>query len=484
MGQAIMASLEGKNQTGGGGSSNHHCPNRHNRNGHPESRDIRRIAITHHNGLNDHEYHEITNSEDEAGLDSPQFDFGPSLMDEVFKELDMTPGAAGPAGDGNQDGLHHSDSSHNVKNEIKEMACKLAMAGGTRDGHKRKQATVKPISASDQQNLESAIAIAKEVASLSMLELDGRNDGLGIHHETQSGESPKTPNSPNKSKNKFSFKFKTGGSSKCGRRTFSEEAEKIPDLQSFISDEMKEAYTSLIEKRVQNNQSQNGQNRIHNRSVDVQQKRNSASHDSSDGEQDAADSNPLRLLRNGATVIPKVRGNKQRVGSVAPLPPVSRPSIRTSLGTPPPVPTPASDQNCSQNALPLPPRDRSSQQQQDRLKILQKHHQRKHPLLIPVGPTISEQNTHDGQNGNHLNDSSSATLVLNSFRPHGPILKQVSCPEPPASYMSSLTSGGPVDRKSSHYYPRFAPASADPLVPPPKPQRSYRYVLTIESSMS
>lgn len=53
----------------------------------------------------------------------------------------------------------------NVKNELKEMAAKAA--------RRRKQATVKPISAADEKTLDSAIAMANELTAKSMSDIDG-----------------------------------------------------------------------------------------------------------------------------------------------------------------------------------------------------------------------------------------------------------------------------------------------------------------------
>jgi len=105
---------------------------------------------------------------------------------------------------------------------------------------------VKPISASDERSLDTAIAIATEIASrtISNLDPDARDHGP---------DSPKTPASPNK--RKFAFRFppvavgsasaSTNGTAPAARhgavaratheerRNFAEEAASIPDLQVF-----------------------------------------------------------------------------------------------------------------------------------------------------------------------------------------------------------------------------------------------------------
>ena len=128
--------------------------------------------------------------------------------------------------------LHHPheteesrDHSHNMRNELREIAVRVTSAA-CGSSHKKKQATVKPISASDQRTLESAIAMANELASRSMQELDGCE-------VSPLPESPHTPLSPNK--RKFSFKLPSNKSPKAERRNFTEEAASIPDIQVIIA---------------------------------------------------------------------------------------------------------------------------------------------------------------------------------------------------------------------------------------------------------
>lgn len=411
---------------------------------HPRSR----IAINLHSGSNDtprnghgsesHEYHEISDEE----INSPAFDFGPSLMDEVFKELDII--KRDPRMEQEAATI---DSSNNVKNEIKEIASKFAL--GSKDSRK-KQGTVKPISAADSQSLESAIAMAKELASRSIMELDGRNDNMAFECPS-SADSPKTPNSPNKKTTKFSFKFRN--SPKGERRHFSDEQEKSSGIDSVISEEAKEAYEKLVERRV----SSSDRSAIHDTKVGDRRSSSSqhnhsrqVSQESTEFDLKPIEANPLRLLRNGVNVMPKVRGNKQRVASTPQTASLARltstvsgPS-RSGLGTPPPPPV----MHDSSNALPLPPRDRNNQI----LKVPLKHHQRKHPLLIPqIGSNSSAES---------IPGDCDTQAALLTFRPHGPILKQVSCPEAPASYLHSIA----IDRSTKSSQGRIAPAKP----PPPK----------------
>lgn len=158
-------------------------------------------------------------------------DFGPSLMDEVFKALDK--GNPEPSERDKELAEQQSNESNNLHNEIQEVL-------KNRDATKKKPSTVKPISASDQKTLVEAIAIANELATRSLADLDCRTEAELVP------ESPKTPSSPNK--RKFSFKFSKSSSPKAERRNFSEEAESIVTIEETLTDDAKQAYTTLIEK--------------------------------------------------------------------------------------------------------------------------------------------------------------------------------------------------------------------------------------------
>lgn len=86
-------------------------------------------------------------------------------------------------------------------------------------------ATVRPISPQYQHTLDSAISLAKELASKNMAD--------------SSETSPKTPNSPDKKR--FNFKLKHFS------KSFSDASANIRDIESSISHKAKEAYESLIE---------------------------------------------------------------------------------------------------------------------------------------------------------------------------------------------------------------------------------------------
>jgi hypothetical protein len=97
-------------------------------------------------------------------------DFGPSLVEEVFRELDQIK----PDLDNeiSESELAINESSINVKNEVREINLKINKEVAAASTSKKKQAMVKPISASDQMQLDSAIAMAKDIATRSMLTFD------------------------------------------------------------------------------------------------------------------------------------------------------------------------------------------------------------------------------------------------------------------------------------------------------------------------
>lgn len=157
-----------------------------------------------------------------------------------------------------------------------------------------------------------------------------------------------------------------------------------------------------------------------------------------------------------------------------------------TLGSPPPVPSVEdhclsmqSQQQQQQigtmntgNALPLPPRDRS------RPLIQLKTHQRRHPLVLPSDLVDANEST------NGLSSLATAEDLpydsANHDSPplvhrHVPVLKQVSCPQAPAAFLS-------VYNKTNNG--NFIPActnlnECDKTIPQPKPNRTCLYALLI-----
>ncbi|XP_030372874.1 activated Cdc42 kinase-like isoform X2 [Scaptodrosophila lebanonensis] len=209
-----------------------------------------------------HEYHEI--SDDEIAGD--KLDFGPSLLDEINS---MFGSISGPSG--NQP--KSPDFEHvNSKNEFVEMTAKFGNKSGDTNGNKHSHGllptlskkktagTVKPISVKDEKILNHAIDMANEISARSMVDL--------VSEHAPATHSPKR---------KFSFRFphlsssgdKSSGGAPTGtsgsggahtpthgnaspfskKKNFTEELQSIPDIQSLIGEEGREAYNSLIERR-------------------------------------------------------------------------------------------------------------------------------------------------------------------------------------------------------------------------------------------
>ncbi|XP_039279490.1 activated Cdc42 kinase-like isoform X2 [Nilaparvata lugens] len=174
--------------------------------------------------LTDHEYHEI--SDEENVTESPRFektfDFGPSLLDEMdamFKSLDSPSPSRPPPSP--------LDDTVNKRNELREMAAA---------NNRKKQATVKPISAADERTLDTAIAMANELAARSM------------DNQLAKGNLP-SPSPASPTKRKFSFHFPSSSSSTSASaaaaasakthrpqgKTFTDEAASRPDIQTLCT---------------------------------------------------------------------------------------------------------------------------------------------------------------------------------------------------------------------------------------------------------
>lgn len=464
-----------------------------------------------HSRQTDHEYHEISDEDEplpkiEQPFKSSSFDLGPSLMDEVFKALGGGSTSSGPSSldtpaslppltpNQQSQALLEENESHNVKNEIKEMASKFS----NKENSKKKQATVKPISATDQRTLDSAIAMANELASKSMLELDcnleSSADSDGVL------DSPITPSSPSKhGGSRFSFKFASKGSPKPERRHFSVEAASIPDIQSSISEEAKEVYNSLVD-----------------RPGLCEPLPYRSEPEPPVCESEPAEDSPLRMLRAGVTVRPKIRGNKHNFNSGFSTIERShgmRAAVREGLSTatnnnfdlgthqtlpkgfkhnkvPPPVkpkpmplvipnsnynttgetvgetsstPESGSTDGGSQdpgNPLPLPPRDRTRQAG----SLTKPRHQRKHPLIIPggVANSLLRGGGHALTGVSEKNETTSSRLVIRHT--HNPMLESHSA-EPASTLSGSSSTDGFNNEDDS--------SSPGPRLPPAKPPRLF-----------
>ncbi|XP_025423425.1 activated Cdc42 kinase-like isoform X3 [Sipha flava] len=292
--------------------------------------------------LNDHEYHEI--SDEDIVAESPRFektfDFGPSLVEEMetmFRTI-STNGVSNYAVSPPRSPLDPLDTNH--RNELREIAANIAAAAAVNSKTKKKQATVKPISASDEKSLDSAIAMANELANRSM----GSDIEQPHHHQV-----PESPSSPNKRKFTFKFPPPIGSLSKAQKhdvKTFTDEAASIPDIQGSLTEEAKQAYNGLIEKPM---------------TVVM----------------DGGVTNSLRLMKKTTTPVskPKFRLKKIDNGSVS--------------GVGSGVSTEDGENDSSCNIIPLPPKDPRAVQQ---LTASKPRHQRKYPLVMSnAGGTSCQQ---------------------------------------------------------------------------------------------
>ncbi|XP_064083592.1 activated Cdc42 kinase-like isoform X2 [Macrobrachium nipponense] len=480
----------------------------------------------------DHEYHEISDEDEplpkievrqypefsQQPFKSSSFDLGPSLMDEVFKALGKStssgpssldaPASLPPLSPNQQSqALLEDNENHNVKNEIKEMASKFS----NKDSSKKKQAVVKPISATDSKTLDSAIAMANELASKSMLELDSNLESSADSDGAQDSP-PVTPSSPSKQGgSRFSFKFPSKGSPKPERRHFSVEAASIPDIQSSISEEAKEVYNSLVD-----------------RPGLCEPLPYRSEPDPPMCESEPAEHNPLRMLRAGVTVRPKIRGNKHNFStgfSTIERSHGTKSGVRDGLTTaqnnnfdigthqtlpkgfkhskvPPPVkpkPMPLVIPNSAYNAtgdpvtenntassdststdggnhdagnpLPLPPRDRTKQAG----SLTKPRHQRKHPLIIPggVANSLLRGGGHTPALGGNSEKNEAPTGRLVIQHTHNPHLESHSA-DTPASISSPTSVDGFSNEDGS--------TTPGPRLPPAKPPRLFTSPTAMDDS--
>jgi len=188
-----------------------------------------------------HQYQSISDEENEH-FGSP-LDLGPSLLDEVFSELenydtlkigkDVKPGE-----EEEHHGLHGIvESCHKFKDKVQTLTLSRRHKG-------KKAAFVKPIKASDERTLENAIIMANQIASKSMHDLDKRCTDDMFNASPQ--VSPLTPNSPSK---KFTFKFPTHSKQKSSSpsRHFTDEVQSRTDLNAIITPSARDAYRALID---------------------------------------------------------------------------------------------------------------------------------------------------------------------------------------------------------------------------------------------
>jgi activated CDC42 kinase 1 len=99
-------------------------------------------------------------------------------VEEVFRELDSIKPELN--NDITDNELAINETTVNVKNEVREINLRINKEALHTSSKGKKQAMVKPISASDQMELDSAIAMAKDIATRSMLTLDSNDHHLRL----------------------------------------------------------------------------------------------------------------------------------------------------------------------------------------------------------------------------------------------------------------------------------------------------------------
>src|SRR5690606_10769440 len=114
------------------------------------------------------------------------------------------------------------------------------------------------------------------------------------------------------------------------------------------------------------------------------------------------ETNPLRMLRSGVNIVPKMRGNRPHFNrpQTASLARLTANVSRSQLPAPPPIPIANETDNQSvdtNNPLPLPPRDRNRAFVQPL-----KQHERRHPLLINSTNDTTANETTNGTNGDSM----------------------------------------------------------------------------------
>jgi hypothetical protein len=291
--------------------------------------------------------------------------------------------------------------------------------------------SVKTISDSEQHKLDQAIARAKELADQAILELDGSHENCL--------DSPRTPGSP--TRRKFTFKFKTHSKE---HRSFTDTLAKNNEnvFSSILSDEAKHAYESLIDRgsvgaapSTESDKHDSSGSLSDLVSITASTANLVTGHDEPDVSQPevppSQDSNPLRMLRNGVAVMPKVRGNRARFSAgpaTASLARLTANASRSSLPAPPPIPRSTESIDCSEgadaNPLPLPPRDRS--------KLVQplKQHERKHPLLLSCEDSARSTSP----------SSLPTKPLMSTFKPNMPLRKSVQVGDPQLLISSNVSS--------------------------------------------
>lgn len=440
--------------------------------------------------------------ENEFGLEFSSLDLGPSLMEEVFKAL-------GKSSVTEKSLTKENNSQETSKfNEILENDLKEILSEQESDLVESNSIKNEELLNSKEEIFENTIEIKNEKSINSLTEYQETNQSI---YEVQT-EILET--SQDKKENSFDDVQETTINSNSEINIKDENNASDSNSQTDIKiennslDSLNERTNGIvsISSPIATCSNYNNERLV----IDSQKEKLPVVADSTD-ETESSDPNPLRMLRSGMPVRPKVRGNKHSLQGNSRISsqhnsctnthsvPVYQVGGRTTLGEPPPPPPPSlSSSNAKEklpikdkiffhsqesvpsgdispdnnktsflsfNPLPLPPRDRSKP------FPLLKYHQRKHPLVLP------------GQ----------SNLSVSS-----PLVKQTSCPDVMAcsagGYGETLQNRAASDdgmntklsdfnttnlSKSDHSSLRFTTFGHGSnnksrlKVPPPKPSRVY-----------
>ncbi|XP_067144379.1 activated Cdc42 kinase-like isoform X2 [Centruroides vittatus] len=374
------------------------------------------------------------NEDNEFNLEFTSFDLGPSLMEEVFKALGKSSVTEKTlVKDDDDDDLNVTDKlnkllENDVMKEIpdeQELEEPSLILSNEEITPKEEISETININSDEIENGKSTNSLAEECQQIdqqSFCETESENLENGEDKKENSFEEIQETSVPLDPQT--NFKVESNNSSDLpSERTNGSVSISLPIASSSTYNEGKISTDSQKEKPP-----------VLSDSVD---------------EIESNDTNPLRMLRSGMPVRPKVRGNKHSLQGNNRIPnhhnsctnshsvPVYQVGGRTTLGEPPPPPPPSQSQAkekhpiedkvffhsqesvpsgemspdsnktsfLSFNPLPLPPRDRSKP------FPLLKHHQRKHPLILPGQTNLSI--------------------------PSSPLVKQTSCPD-----VMSCSAGG------------------------------------------
>ena len=338
----------------------------------------------------EHKRGEATTPREHDAFSSP-LDFGPSLTEEVFSELNSSVVS-------NEENTEHRAENHLTKQASGKSESHRDLRGivgqtlsrarhrSRLHGSGKKTATVKPIKASDERTLESAIAMANALASKSMHDLDKRCLADGYSPQPSPAL---TPSSPTK---KFFWFPSVRSSSPRGaghheKRPFldSEQANNV-DVERMVSSETKNAYRALIESNTSRQQQI---------CSSVDDKLNQISPHSpthqTHSHQQLLGRGPLSMSQHH---LPSHHAHKREEGAHF---------RQTSYNHQPNLPSSHFHDSGNGNLLPLPPKGNTARLESSKSA---KRHVRKNPLIFKHGNGETEQICNQPSNSSPIHPNS------------------------------------------------------------------------------